>query len=144
MYGLGTEPPPGRDPVELDLDTIAVALKDARRALAARDFPSVEDVVRHLMRDHGVPESAYQTDVTCSQSAGVTHDPGTPQSSAGHQQLASDCGCFGGLLVITERMRCQMRYRLGYRCRLSRLDYARWDDRKGCAKFAGKLGRARL
>lgn len=58
VYGLGTEPPPGRDIVELDRATIAVALDDARRALAARDFPSVEDTVRHLMKDHGLPEGA--------------------------------------------------------------------------------------
>lgn len=41
VYGLGTEPPPGRDIVELDRATIAVALDDARGALAASGLPPV-------------------------------------------------------------------------------------------------------
>jgi hypothetical protein len=57
VYGLGAEPPPGRDIVALDRETIAVALDDARRALAARDFPSVEEAVQHLMTDQGCPKA---------------------------------------------------------------------------------------
>jgi hypothetical protein len=36
VYGFGAAPPAGRDPVALGRDTIAAALADARRALAAR------------------------------------------------------------------------------------------------------------
>jgi hypothetical protein len=59
VYGMGAEPPPGRDLAELHRQTIAVALEDARRALAARDFPSVEEAVRHLLAENRLPESAH-------------------------------------------------------------------------------------
>ena len=50
--------PPARDPVAMDEDVIAVALSDARRALAARDFQSVQLTVAILLNEHGLPNSS--------------------------------------------------------------------------------------
>lgn len=58
VYGLGATAPEGRDPVAMDQDVIAVALSEARQALAARDFPSVQDTVAILLKEHGLPDSA--------------------------------------------------------------------------------------
>ncbi len=58
VYGLGAAAPEGRDPVAMDQDVIGVALSEARQALAARDFPSVQDTVAILLKEHGLPESA--------------------------------------------------------------------------------------
>ena len=58
VYGLGAAAPKGRDPVGMDEAVIAVALSDARRALAARDFPSVQETVAILLKEHGLPDSS--------------------------------------------------------------------------------------
>lgn len=58
VYGLGEPAPAERDPVVMDEDVIALALGDARRALAARDFPSVQQTVAILLKEHGLPDSS--------------------------------------------------------------------------------------
>jgi hypothetical protein len=58
VYGLGQAAPSGRDPVAMDEAVVAVALSEARRALAARDFPSVQDTVTALLAEHGLPDSS--------------------------------------------------------------------------------------
>jgi hypothetical protein len=46
-----------RDPVDVDLDTVALCLSDAREALAERNFKSVDSNVTRLLEQHGLPES---------------------------------------------------------------------------------------
>ncbi|WP_289295679.1 site-specific integrase [uncultured Reyranella sp.] len=58
VYGLGEPTPAERDPVAMDEDVIAAALSDARRALAARDFQSVQATVAILLNEHGLPNSS--------------------------------------------------------------------------------------
>ena len=58
VYGLGEAAPNARDPVAMDKDVIAIALSDARGALAARDFPSVQETVAILLEEHGLPDSS--------------------------------------------------------------------------------------
>jgi integrase len=46
------------DPVDVDLETIAFGISDAREALAERNFKSVDSNVSRLLEQHGLPESA--------------------------------------------------------------------------------------
>ena len=52
----GRDPSPDADPVDVDLDTIADSLGDAREALARRDYRSVASTVSELIERHGIPE----------------------------------------------------------------------------------------
>lgn len=58
VYGLGLEPPPRRDIVELDRETIGLVIQEARKALASRDFASVAATVDRLLAQNGLPETA--------------------------------------------------------------------------------------